>query len=138
MTDLNSPTIQWLDKEIKRHQFWRNLWSVVYFSGAAITVICGALATASAGFMDSLPHGQLITAALAGLTTIFASLEKVLRLREKWDLHRNQQVSLEMIVLRAKSGLIDNAEILDRVENAAHAYSTELAELNTTDSNSSN
>ena len=136
MTEPSSATIQWLDTEIRRHQFWRGLWSVLYFSGASITVISGALATASAGFMDTLPNGQLLTAGLAGLATVFASLEKVLRLREKWDLHRNAQVSLEMISLRAKGGLIENAEVVERIEKAVHVYSTELTELSTTSASS--
>jgi len=90
----------------------------------------GAVATASAGFANDYPNGPLVTALLAGVTTVFASLEKVLKLREKWDLHRNIQVALEMISLRASAGLIDTRETVELIETTALTYSVRLADLN--------
>jgi hypothetical protein len=130
MPEVDATTLAWLEQEIDKHQTWRRVWSVCYSGGASITVIAGALATASAGFMDTFHYGQIITATLAGLTTIFASLEKVLKLREKWDLHRNVQVALEMINLRAAAGLIDNEQTVNLIEKTAHTYSLQLADLN--------
>ncbi len=130
MPEVDSTTLTWLQREIGKHQTWRRVWSVCYSGGASITVIAGALTTASAGFMDTLDNGQMVTATLAGLTTIFASLEKVLKLREKWDLHRNVQVALEMINLRATAGIIDSGQTVDLIEKTAHTYSLQLADLN--------
>ncbi|MGW8370320.1 MAG: hypothetical protein ACWGPN_16785, partial [Gammaproteobacteria bacterium] len=67
---------------------------------------------------------------LAGVSHVFASLEKVLKLREKWDLHRNIQVALEMISLRASAGLIDTRETVELIEKTALTYSVRLADLN--------
>ena len=66
---------------------------------------------------------------MAAFTTIFASLEKVLRLREKWDLHRNIQTSLEIIPIRRSAGLNDDKTTIDLIENVAQMYSSQLAEL---------
>lgn len=129
MSEIDPSAIGWVDREIRRHTWWRRLWSAFYISAASITVICGALATASAGLMKSLDNGPLITAVLAGLTTISASLEKALNLREKWELHRNAQTALEMINLRASAQLIDTKEMIELVEKTAHSYSNQLAEI---------
>lgn len=55
---------------------------------------------------------------------------KVLRLREKWDLHRNIQVTLEMIEIRRACGLIDTQKAVDEIGHVAQTYGQHLSELN--------
>ena len=129
MTAVATEVVEWINSEIKRHKQWRQIWSFLYFAIAASTVIAGALTTASAGIFDDAATNTTYTTWLAAATTIFASLEKVLRLREKWDLHRNIQVMLEMIKMRSAAGLIDNKEVMQQVEQAAQLYSSQLSEL---------
>ena len=125
-----SAITRWIENEKKRHRFWRNIWSVLYFGTAAATVVFGALTTASAGlFASDGADGVTTTTTLAAVTTILASLEKVLRLREKWDLHRNIQVALELIEIRAASGLIDTRRVVQEIERVARLYSEKLSAL---------
>ena len=130
MSDINPYISKWLENEIARHKFWRNLWSFCYFLGTSTTIVCGALTTASAGFIESNPHGAAITAALGFFTTVSASLEKVLRLREKWDLHRNVYTSLEMIYLCVSAQTIDLKEALIQIDKVAQAYNNQLGQIN--------
>lgn len=130
MSNVDAVTTEWLKNEIDRHRTWRRIWSITYSTSVAITIIAGAAATASAGLTQDYEHGALLTALLAGAATVFASLEKVLRLREKWDLHRNIQVALEMVYLNVSSGLIDARKTLELIEKTAQMYSMQLAELN--------
>lgn len=131
MTSIPSEVSDWLNQEIERHRLWRKIWSALYFTTAAMTIVMGALTTVTAGMMDE--NGGQYVMFLAAITTILASLEKVLNLREKWDLHRNTQVTLEMIRIRSVSGLLENKELIDRIEKTAHFYSNQLAELNDDD-----
>lgn len=112
------------------HHKWRVRFSVLYFTGAAITVVSAALTTAAAGFVTDTNRGRMIVAVLALCTTVFASLEKVLKLREKWDLHRNSQVALEIIELRGQTGSVDAEKLVDMIEKVALSYSMQLGELN--------
>ena len=66
---------------------------------------------------------------VAAITTVLASLEKVLRLREKWDLHRNIQTAPEIINIRRSADLLDDAHAIDKIDKVAQLYSTQLAEL---------
>ncbi|MEM8492686.1 MAG: hypothetical protein AAF756_17860 [Pseudomonadota bacterium] len=130
MTDASAKVTDWLSKEISRHRLWRQIWSVSYFAVAASTVIAGALTTASAGIFENASTEQ--TTWLAAVTTILASLEKVLRLREKWDLHREVHASLELIDIRYGSDLIDTEEAVKQLDEVARRYSNQLAALTST------
>jgi hypothetical protein len=128
---VNQQISEELDKRIQFHQRWRRIWSGVYFTSSATTVISAALATASAGFITSTGGGKLLTASLALAATVFASLEKVLKMREKWDLHRNSQVALEIVKLKSVAGSDEAAKALvSQIEKVAQSYSLQLAELN--------
>jgi hypothetical protein len=129
VADIEARTLRWLEQEIGHHRTWRRIWSFLYFFGASLTVIAGALATVTAGFMDVVDNGPLVTALLAALATVMASLEKVLKLKEKWDLHRNVQTALEMILLRGSAGLLDTEKALALIEKTAVSYSVRLAGL---------
>lgn len=129
MADPGNEVTRWLNKEVGRHRFWRDTWSFLYFLTAACTIIAGALTTASAGLLGDTNNNLQYTTALAAATTILASLEKVLRLREKWDLHRNIQIALEMIQIRLASDLIDMKEAVREIDRIARQYSSQLAEL---------
>ena len=129
MSEISSEVTNWLNTEIKRHKLWRQIWSALYFTTAASTIIAGALTTASAGIFDNTANDLAYTTWLAAATTIFASLEKVLSLREKWDLHRNIQIQLEMIQMRVASGLSDTKVAVEQIEKVAQIYSSQLAEL---------
>jgi hypothetical protein len=118
----------WIDRETKRHQTWRQVWSFLFFATAALTVVAGAATTAVAGLLDAESAKQW-TIYLAALTTVLASLEKVLRLREKWDLHRNIQTALEIIELRRGAGVIDDKQSIDMIDHLAQVYNNQLAEL---------
>ena len=131
MSEIASAVTDWIGKEIGRHRLWRQIWSMLYFTTAASTIIFGALTTASAGIFDGAANQVSYTAWLAATTTILASLEKVLRLREKWDLHRNIQIELELIQMRVASGLIDTKEVVTQIEKVAQLYSSQLKELGT-------
>ncbi len=130
MAEIDKATLEWLDTEIRRHAVWRTRWSFLYFFFAATTIVAGAATTAVAGLASGKQVDVTMwTTALAAITTIFASLEKVLKFREKWDLHRTMQVTLEMIRLRASNGLLDVADLLDRLDATAQNYSSQLSEL---------
>lgn len=131
MSEIASEVTDWIDKQIGRHKLWRQIWSVIYFTTAASTIIAGALTTASAGIFDNGANGLTYTTWLAATTTILASLEKVLRLRERWDLHRNIQVEFELIQMRIVSELIDTKEAVTQIERVAQLYSSQLTELST-------
>lgn len=118
----------WMYREIAHHRSWRRIWSIAFFGTAALTVISGAATTAVAGLADP-EKAQTATIILAATTTVLASLEKVLRLREKWDLHRNIQISLEMTELKRSAGIIDDAKAVEMLDKIAQSYSTQLAEL---------
>jgi len=122
--------LQALRKRIEFHHKWRLIWSVTYFTGATITVVSAALATATAGFITNTGQGRVLTAGLALAATIFASLEKVLKLREKWDLHRNSQVALEIIELKGFAGAADAKKMVEMIEQVAQSYSLQLSDLN--------
>ncbi len=121
-----------LNGRIVFHRRWRRVWSFTYFAFAATTVIAAALATASAGFITDTGGGRALTAGLAFAATVFASLEKVLKLREKWDLHRNSQIALEIIQLKALAKVLDTREVVEQIEKVAQSYSVQLGELNVT------
>ena len=121
----------WLQGQIGHHGRWRSVWSVLYFTFAATTVVAGAATTAVAGFVDGEAATTWATG-LAALTTILASLEKVLKFREKWDLHRNIQAALEMVQMRAENALIDKKQAIDRIEAIAQMYSNQLTDLTAT------
>jgi len=126
---VNSGDVEaWLDDQIKHHAKWRSTWSFLYFFFAATTIVAGAATTAVAGLLDG-PGATLWTTLLAALTTIMASLEKVLKFREKWDLHRNIQVAFEMINMRAKNGMIALDKVVDGIDAVAQMYSSQLSEL---------
>jgi hypothetical protein len=118
----------WMQREIAHHRIWRRIWSVLFFSTAALTIIAGAATTAAAGLLDAEQAKQWAIW-LAAVTTVLASLEKVLRLREKWDLHRNIQTALEMVELRRSTGLIDDSNAIDILDRIAQTYNSQLAEL---------
>jgi hypothetical protein len=118
----------WLSHEIKRHRKWRRRWSFLYFGTAALTIISGAATTVAAGLLEP-ESAKRYTLWLAALTTVLASLEKVLRFREKWDLHRGIQVALEMTDLRRSAGLLKDEEAIDRLERIARSYDAKLAQL---------
>lgn len=129
-----NPIDGWINDEVERHKRWRRTWSFAYFSTAALTIVAGAATTAIAGLLG--PNDMLgpmrpaqWATLLAAVTTILASLEKVLRLREKWDLHRNIQTSLEMIKLKRASSLTSDKKAIELIDKVAQMYSSQLAEL---------
>ena len=119
-----------LGARIAFHRRWKGIWSVSYFVGAAASVITAALATASAGFIGDAGEGKELTAGLALAATILTSLEKVLKLREKWDLHRNSQIALEIIQLKALAGSLDGKGAVEQIERVAQSYSMQLGDMN--------
>ena len=123
--------MQDVNKRIEFHQRWRRIWSATYFAGASATVISAALASASAGFIGATGEGKMLTAALALAATIFGSLEKVLKMREKWDLHRNSQQAFEIIRLNAYATTPESKQVVSQIEKIVHSYSLQLGELNT-------
>ncbi len=66
---------------------------------------------------------------LAAATTILASMEKVLRLREKWDLHRNIEVELNMINLKRGTANYDEETALADIRVVARQYSSQLSAI---------
>jgi len=119
---------EWLSREIARHRTWRRRWSFLYFGTAAATIIAGAATTVAAGLLEP-EDAKRYTIWLAALTTVLASLEKVLRFREKWDLHRGIQVALEMTDLRRSAGILEEEEAINSLERIARSYDSKLAQL---------
>lgn len=119
-----------LDQRIEFHRRWRRIWSFAYFTGAAATVVSAALATASAGFITDTGEGKMLTAGLAFAATIFTSLEKVLKLREKWDLHRNSQQAFEIVRLKFLADTPEAKALVGQMEAIVQSYSLQLGELN--------
>jgi len=122
--------LQDLERRIKFHGRWRSIWSWTYFTGSSAAVISAALATASAGFISDTGEGKMITAGLTLATMIFTSLEKILKMREKWDLHRNSQQGFEMVRLRLLADTPEAQAIVDEIEKVTQSYSLQLGELN--------
>jgi hypothetical protein len=129
MNDPACKVNEWLESEISRHKTWRQCWSFLFFATASATVVAGALTTASSGLFGGENGSQVTTTWLAATTTILASLEKVLRLREKWDLHRNIQLNLEMIEMRLSCQLIDMKHAVNEINQVAVSYSQQLSQL---------
>lgn len=69
MTNGPDRITEWIDKEIKRHRLWRQIWSLCYFSTAALTIVSGSVTTAVAGLGDAR-----YAAWLAAATTVLAGL----------------------------------------------------------------
>jgi len=119
-----------LDERLTFHQRWSQVWSFTYFSIAASTVISAALASASAGFISDTGDGKMLTAGLALAATILTSLEKVLKMREKWDLHRNSQVALRIIKLKMMADSDEERAAVELIAKVSESYSLQLGELN--------
>lgn len=120
-----------LENRIAFHKLWRTVWSWTYFSGASAAVISAALASASAGFIsDSTGEGKALTAGLALAAMIFTALEKVLKMREKWDLHRNNQQAFEIVRLRLLADSEELQAVVDQIEKVTQSYSMQLGDLN--------
>ena len=126
----NNDILNELDNRITFHLRWRRIWSGTYFVNAACTVISAALASASAGFISSTGEGKMLTAGLALSATILSSLEKVLKMREKWDLHRNSQVALDMVRLKIMAKTEEERLYVDQIAKVAESYSLQLTDLN--------
>ena len=119
-----------LEKRIAFHIRWGQVWSVSYFTIAASSVVSAALASASAGFIGSTGEGKMLTAGLALAATILTSLEKVLKVREKWDLHRNSQVALRIVKLKMLADTDEARRFVDEIAKVSESYSLQLGELN--------
>jgi hypothetical protein len=124
------PIIQDVTQRIEFHRRWRRIWSATYFTGAAATVICAALATASAGFITDTGGGKMLTAGFALAATVLTSLEKILKMREKWDLHRNNQQAFEIVRLKALATTAESLGVVSQIETIEQSYSLQLGELN--------
>lgn len=122
--------LQDLDRRIEFHGRWRKVWSWTYFTGASATLVAAALTTASAGFISDTGNGKMITAGLALTVMIFTSLEKILKMREKWDLHRNSQQAFEIVRLRLLADTPEGQAIVDEIEKVTQSYSLQLGDLN--------
>ena len=119
-----------VDNRIKHHLRWRRIWSFTYFTSAGATVVSAAFATASAGFITNTGEGKMLTAGLALAATILTSLEKVLKMREKWDLHRNTQIALEIVRLQAFVDSKETQNVVDQIAKISQSYSMQLEDLN--------
>jgi hypothetical protein len=128
VTTQGSRLEEWLGEEIKRHRRWRRRWSFLYFGNASLTIIAGAATTVAAGLLEP-EAAKRYTIWLAALTTVLASLEKVLRFREKWDLHRGIQVALEMTELRRSAGLLNDEKAIESLQRIARSYDARLSQL---------
>lgn len=127
------PIATWLQKNAKHQNLWRRVFSVAFFATAGLTIITGALTTAVAGLArgygwtdaEALKWSTILAAA----TTILASMEKVLRLREKWDLHRNVHMEIELIEIKRGSSNYDDAKLIADIERVGRQYSSQLAAI---------
>jgi hypothetical protein len=119
-----------LDERLTFHLRWSRVWSLSYFSMASSSVISAALASASAGFISDTGEGKMLTAGLALAATILTSLEKVLKMREKWDLHRNSQVALRIIKLKMMAETDEERNAVEQIAKVSESYSLQLGELN--------
>ena len=126
----NENILQDLTSRIDFNRRWRQIWSASYFTVGATTVISAALATASAGFITNTGEGKFLTVGFALAATILTSLEKVLKMREKWDLHRNTQEALEVVRLRMLADSDEDKGVVDQIEKVVQSYSLQLGELN--------
>ena len=72
----------------------------------------------------------MLTAGLALAATILTSLEKVLKVREKWDLHRNSQVALRIVKLKMLADTDEARTFVDEIAKVSESYSLQLGELN--------
>ncbi len=129
----NGKITKWLNDEIKRHKIWRSIWSVLFFTTALLTIVTGALTTAVAGLAGAFDwtdkQALMWATILAAATTILAGMEKILRLREKWDLHRNIEVELHMINLKRGTAHYDQDAALTDIAIVARQYSSQLSSL---------
>jgi hypothetical protein len=121
--------VQDVETRIAFHRRWRRIWSATYFTGSAASVVTAAAATASAGFITSAGEGKVLTAGLAFAATVFTSLEKVLRTREKWDLHRNSQQALEIVRLNAVADTPESRGLVSQIEAIVQSYGLQLGDL---------
>jgi hypothetical protein len=119
-----------LSNRIDFHRKWKRIWSATYFSGASASIVCAAVASASAGFITDTGEGKFITAGFALATTILTSLEKVLNLREKWDLHRNSMQSLDLIRLEFLAESDEHVGVVEQIAAVEQAYSARLGDTN--------
>lgn len=126
----NGNILNELDERIGFHLRWSRVWSFAYFSMAASSVISAAMASASAGFISGTGEGKMLTAGLALAATILTSLEKVLKMREKWDLHRNSQVALRIIKLKMMAKSDEERTAVELITKVSESYSLQLGELN--------
>ena len=126
MTQITNDPEGYVKQQIKHHRKWKSRWSFLYFFFAATTIVAGAATTAVAGIFDG-DKATLYTVLLAALTTILASLEKVLKLRDKWDLHRDIEHAYQILLFRAKE--LERAAFIESVQRINSHYSTELSGL---------
>jgi hypothetical protein len=122
-TQGNFDTLAELNRLIEFHRGWKRFSSYASFLGSASSIIAAATATVVAGLGSASA-----AAVIAALATIFTSLEKVLQFRERWDLHRETEESLDQLRWEAATGnLSRSADLVAKVSEVRTAYSQRMS-----------
>ena len=118
---MSEPVADILQKNLEFHNKWRKRTSIAH----TITSIGMIVFSAGAAFVGTL-YGTT-AAFFAAIATICASLEKGLKLSEKWKLHLKTQMKLECIKLRyEKQQFSQESEIIKEISDVMNSYAAEL------------
>nr|WP_320191454.1 hypothetical protein [uncultured Desulfobacter sp.] len=118
---MNEPVAEILQKNLEFHEKWRMRISIAH----TLTSIGMIVFSAGAAFIGTF-YGTT-AAFFAAIATICASLEKGLKLSEKWKLHLKTQMKLESIKLRyEKKQFAQESEIIKEISDVMNSYATEL------------
>ena len=109
---------------ISHHHSWKRFSAFASLGGSALNVITAATAPVVAGLGMSAA-----AAIIATLAIIFASLEKILQFRERWNLHQAMEDQLEQMRWEFAANNMSIAELTERVNEARSNYSERMSAL---------
>ncbi|MDJ1138814.1 hypothetical protein [Marinicella marina] len=119
MTDTTSKklTIE-INKQISFHRFWKRITSVSYYFLVAGGVTLAAVATILSG-KSNITYTPWIAAA----SGLFATVERLFLLREKWTHHRLMESKLKSTLIKLETKIVTDKEaailLADTVESHA-------------------
>jgi hypothetical protein len=107
---------------IRYHKAWKRFSSYASFSMTALSIVSAATASVTAGLQFAT-----VASILAGLATVFTTLEKVLQFRERWDLHRITADDLAQVEWNMQVKGLSSAEAADQVFNIVKRYNDKMS-----------
>ena len=110
-----------LKSQITFHNKWKNITMWSYSVSSTGIIVCSA----SAMLFAALNHGTT-AAVFAAVSTVLASAEKSLLMREKWKIHLSIQIALQNLDLDIAAGLVDSKTALHELKRIGQSYSKDL------------